>query len=102
LQSLCLISGQQSAVHQSATGGGLACFLPNLPCNMFEMKATTKLLLAIGAAAATGLIIYAFRRHQRHETDRRLDKVADEGYETAHDILFPDRSRRKGKLQYGR
>jgi hypothetical protein len=66
------------------------------------MKATTKLLLAIGAAAATGLIIYAVRRYQRHETDKRLDQVADEGYETAHDILFPDRSQRRRKLQYGR
>lgn len=62
------------------------------------MKATTtKLLLAIGAAAATGFLIYSFRRHR---TNQRLEKVSDEGYETAHDILFPDRSHRKRKLQY--
>lgn len=63
------------------------------------MKATTKLLLALGTvAAATGLAIYAIRRHKNNQ---RLEKVADEGYETAHDILYPGKTQRKRKLQYG-
>jgi hypothetical protein len=36
----------------------------------------------------------------RRRSNRISLKVADEGYETAHDILFPNRSRRR-RVQYG-
>jgi hypothetical protein len=62
------------------------------------MKARTKIILALGAVALTGFILYATRRQK---SNHRLDKVADEGYETAHDILFPSKSRRGKKLRYG-
>jgi hypothetical protein len=56
------------------------------------------LLLAVGLAAATGLVIYAVRRYQ---ADQRKAKVADEGYETAHDILFPQTRHGRRKQHYG-
>lgn len=62
------------------------------------MKATNKIILAVAAGAAAGLVIYALRRHQSR---RILNQVADEGYETAHDILFPNKKHRGRKLKYG-
>lgn len=62
------------------------------------MKSSNKVLLAIGLAAAAGFIIYAMRRHQ---SDRRFAKIADEGYETAHDILYPHKSKGRRKVHYG-
>jgi len=64
------------------------------------MKRSTTITILLGvavAAAATGLIIYGVRRHR---SNRISLKVADEGYETAHDILFPNRSKRR-RLLYG-
>jgi hypothetical protein len=45
--------------------------------------------LAIGIAStlAVGLILYFM--NQRKEADRRLNSIADAGYETAGDILYP-------------
>ena len=50
------------------------------------MKKSTKitmLLTVIGAALVTTYLI------RRANTKRKLSQVADEGYETAGDILFP-------------
>jgi hypothetical protein len=62
------------------------------------MKKTSKLLVGVGLAAlTTGLIVYAVRRYR---SNQRRTRIADEGYETAHDILYPDKQRRK-KVHYG-
>jgi hypothetical protein len=61
-------------------------------------KNTTKILIGIGIAAATGFIIYAVRRQQ---SSKRHARVADEGYETAHDILYPQKKYKRKKVQYG-
>ncbi|MDB5202162.1 MAG: hypothetical protein JWQ27_1571 [Ferruginibacter sp.] len=52
------------------------------------------------AAIATIAVIYKTRRRN---TLMRLEHTADEGYETAHDILYPDKLTRwrTGKLRYG-
>lgn len=62
------------------------------------MKKTNQVLLGVGAVAAIALVVYAFRRHQ---SNKRYQRVADEGYETAHDVLFPQKKHRGRKLQYG-
>lgn len=54
----------------------------------------TFVLAAIGAASA---IVYFTRRVS---ANRRLVHVADGGYETAQDILFPGK-RMRGRLHYG-
>lgn len=57
------------------------------------------LLLSIAVTTvAAGLVAYAARRHR---SNKELRRVSDEGYETAHDVLFPDRGRKGQKLHYG-
>lgn len=63
------------------------------------MKKTSKILVGVGLAAVTaGLIIYAVRRQRTYQ---RHARVADEGYETAHDILFPANRHKRKKVHYG-
>lgn len=62
------------------------------------MKKTNRILLGAGIAVAAGFIIYAVRRHRFNQ---RQARVADEGYETAHDILFSPKKNRSKKLHYG-
>jgi len=63
------------------------------------MKNTTKIILltAIGTAAITA---YLVRRAKCTKAKKMLDNIADEGYETASDILFPGKELRN-KLHYG-
>ncbi len=62
------------------------------------MKKTNKLLIGVGIAALAGFIIYAMRRNQ---SNSRLARISDEGYETAHDILFPPKKHKKRRVHYG-
>lgn len=63
------------------------------------MKKTNKFLLGVAAAAAVGIIVYAMKSRRR--TAFRHARVADEGYETAHDILYPNQKGRHRKLHFG-
>ena len=62
------------------------------------MKTSKKILLGVAAIAVAGLVVYAVNRKK---TNRMLEQIADEGYETAHDVLFPNKEKRNKKLQYG-
>lgn len=62
------------------------------------MKASTKILLGISAIAAAGIAVFLVRKKN---TNKMLDQIADEGYETAHDVLFPNKNKRDSRLQYG-
>ena len=62
------------------------------------MKTGTKIMIGMLAVAATGTIIYLTRHYNTHI---RLTNISDEGYETAHDILYPKKYNRGKKLQYG-
>jgi hypothetical protein len=65
---------------------------------MMIMKKTTALFFAGAAVVITGYLLYTSRRRKvRHQ---RAKQVSDEGYETAHDVLFPGKTK-SGKLQYG-
>ena len=62
------------------------------------MKKTDKILAAVAVGFLAGVIVYAARLYkERH----MLNQVANEGYETAHDILFPNKSQMGKKLHYG-
>ena len=54
-----------------------------------------------GLLAIAGFIIYYTRR--RHKSNRMKDyaarQVAEHGYETAHDILFPQKNKRIEKYR---
>ncbi|MCD2424100.1 hypothetical protein LQ567_15075 [Niabella pedocola] len=66
------------------------------------MKNTYRLIgfviLGIAASAVTGAVCEARRRNAM----RRLLDTANEGYETAHDIIYPGKGQRRAKkLRYG-
>lgn len=61
------------------------------------MKTSTKIALGLTAALATGVVIYVVRKRR---FARMLQNIADEGYETARDILYPHNGRDRN-LHYG-
>ena len=63
-----------------------------------KMKTTKKLMYSAAALAFTGLLVYVTRRAN---TKRRIAEVANEGYETAADLLYPKTNKRFKKLHYG-
>ncbi len=62
------------------------------------MNKTSKITLGLAAMGTIALIIYLSRRINNN---KMLVQISDEGYETAHDILFPDRTRGDNKMCYG-
>ena len=62
------------------------------------MKTSKKLIYGAAAIAFTSLFIYAVRKTN---TKKRVAQVADEGYETAADFLYPKTNKRFKKLHYG-
>ena len=59
---------------------------------------TKTLIVAIIAITVVGGLSYLIRKNN---SSRILNKVSDEGYETAHDILYPYESKRNKNLRYG-
>jgi hypothetical protein len=53
------------------------------------MRKGDKLLIGITSVLALGLAIYLVGKTKRDRMWERLDKIAEEGYETAADILYP-------------
>jgi len=66
------------------------------------MKATNKRIIAgIGLIALAGIIFYLRRRHKTNIINElKSQQVAEHGYETAHDILFPKKTKRIRKYRY--
>lgn len=65
------------------------------------MKTSTKTVIGVAALAAAGVAIYLMtRKKTKEKTNSRLAHIADEGYETAHDVLYPNKYK-PSKLQYG-
>ena len=60
------------------------------------MKNRYKLIIGITSLAAVGLIVY-INTSKKIKSEKMLDQIADEGYETAGDILFPLRSKKSRK-----
>lgn len=54
--------------------------------------------IAVAAVAAAGVSIYLTRKRKKHVT--MLKQVAEEGYETAQDILFPLKDQRFRKRRF--
>ena len=62
------------------------------------MKNTSKIVVAL---AVVGVAAIAVTLAKKISDRRMLAKIADEGYETAQDILFPNKYNPGGQLQYG-
>ena len=56
--------------------------------------------IAMGIAVATAAVLIV-KLVQQSNTKRMLTQVANEGYETAHDILFPGKKMSNRNLWYG-
>ena len=53
------------------------------------MKNRQIIILGITTIAAIGLVVLLAGRTKKHRIMERLDKIAEEGYEFAEDILYP-------------
>lgn len=53
------------------------------------MKSRQIIIVGITSIAAIGLIVLLAGKIKKHRIMQRLDRIAEEGYETAGDILFP-------------
>jgi type II secretory pathway pseudopilin PulG len=73
----------------------MVLFLHFLEQKEKQMKAT-KVTAVVGLVSILGLIVYMRRRQK---TNRRKMQIAEQGYETAQDVLFPMKSRRKQIIQ---
>ena len=62
------------------------------------MKTSKKLIFGAAAIAFSSLLVYVTRRAN---TKRRIAEVADQGYETAADLLHPKTNSRFKKIHYG-
>lgn len=61
------------------------------------MKKSTKILIGVAALAAVGAAALIISQQKKR---RRSEHVSDEGYETAHDVLYPHKNV-SPKLKYG-
>jgi hypothetical protein len=62
-----------------------------------------KIIAGISLLTITGVIIYLWRRQRIHAVNQlKAEQVAEEGYETAHDVLFPNQRRRIKRYRYPR
>jgi hypothetical protein len=60
------------------------------------MKKTLKILAVLTVLTGIGYLVV-----RRINKRRKLKHVADNGYETAHDVLYPGNHRKSRKLHYG-
>ncbi|MDB5193667.1 MAG: hypothetical protein JWQ96_3230 [Segetibacter sp.] len=58
------------------------------------MSNNKKILTGIVTIGAIGIAIYLSKRSEARRHQQVLSVVADEGYETAYDILFPVKKQR--------
>jgi hypothetical protein len=56
------------------------------------MKNRQILIIGISSVLAFGLTIFIAAKTKKGRMLQRLDRIAEEGYETAADILFPQKS----------
>ena len=53
------------------------------------------IIAGISLLTLSGIVIYLWRRHRINILNEiKAEQVAEEGYETAHDILFPSSPKR--------
>lgn len=53
---------------------------------------SNRLIIGIATTLAFGVLSYfVIKRNQSQTKKHRLERVADEGYETAYDVLYPSR-----------
>ncbi|HET9825459.1 MAG TPA: hypothetical protein VFP87_08995 [Chitinophagaceae bacterium] len=62
-----------------------------------------RIIAGISLLTLTGIVIYLWRRHRIDVMDQlKAKQVSEHGYETAHDVLFPNKGRRIKRYRYPR
>jgi hypothetical protein len=62
------------------------------------MKIKTSTIVGL---AALGIVVAAVLLANKKGRKNRLTQIADEGYETAHDMLYPNSFKGAEELRYG-
>lgn len=63
------------------------------------MTAKNKALLGVASLTTIGVVIYlSYRRLEKKQQRKISEQVSDEGYEFAHDILYPLKKNRIKRL----
>ncbi len=62
------------------------------------MKKKEAVLIGLSTIVLTAL---AIKLAKKLSQSKRLKTVSEEGYETAFDILYPNREHKRNKLQFG-
>lgn len=52
---------------------------------------SNRLIIGIATTLAVGVLSYLVIKKTQTQKQQRLVRVADEGYETAYDVLYPSR-----------
>jgi hypothetical protein len=66
---------------------------------MKNINTRQTLLFGASSIAAVALVVYLAGKRKRSNRNRRLNRIADEGYETAQDILYPISTKRMRKAR---
>jgi len=62
-----------------------------------------QIIAGISLLTFTGIVIYLWRRHRTNVLNElKAEQVAEHGYETAHDVLFPKPRRRIKRIRHTR
>lgn len=64
----------------------------------FFMRSSAKIIFVIAAVSVAAAVVYKLRKER---CSNILTEISDQGYETAHDILFPRSRGGSSKLHYG-
>ena len=62
------------------------------------MKTSNKILFGLSAVVLAGIIVVLAKRRV---SNKILSNISDEGYETAHDVLYPEGKKKFRKLHFG-
>ena len=80
----------------------MVCFLLNYLYKKRRMKLSNKLIIGLTLVAAAGVVVYFSKSASKgSKTRRMLNQIADEGYETAQDVLFPNKNIQDKNLHFG-
>ncbi len=62
------------------------------------MSTVNKLIISVVVASVASYLVGITRRYQR---EKMLMLASNEGYEIAHDVLYPERQKKNRHLRYG-
>ena len=65
------------------------------------MKLLQKIGLGLDVLTAAGIIVYVIKRRSSSNARLMLNQKADEGCETANDVLFPEKNIQAKQLRSG-